>query len=135
MDATYALYVSLVDELCVLHEGMEPAHLLRGGAFTYGALRVSVSHDPDAAPGCLIIHADFGPLPSLNTAKSACGLLEANYASSRWGRGYGLDPESGHVIYAEALPLGELRLPDLFSALERIAGWADSFKTSGQPLW
>jgi hypothetical protein len=79
----------------------------------------------------MMIYADFGEMPTQDALSCAKRLLEVNLSLAASGRaGFGLDSETGHVVYALPVPVMQTA-PDLLrQALVNIAAHARTWRSN-----
>jgi hypothetical protein len=79
----------------------------------------------------MTIYTDFGEMPAQDALSCAKRLLEVNLSLAASGRaGFGLDSETGHVVYALPVPVMQTA-PDLLrQALVNIATQARTWRSN-----
>ena len=100
------LFEKLVKEFCGLVKLPDPAQVIAGQAFDANGVTCTLNYDESLTRDRLFLFADFGPTNASTPPALHHELLVRNFNNfSGAGVGFGIAPKTGHIFYAEPVPL------------------------------
>lgn len=123
-------FYHLVDEICQL--ALIPATAVRHDSpqLSVKGVDFSLRHLDGADEGTVLIHADFGPLPSRQREAILARLLDTNFhlSGSQQHSSFSRDERTDHVVFHGALPLASTRGENVLQLMGHLSEYAQAWR-------
>ncbi len=111
--------------------GLDPKHIVEGGAFDASGTLCSLLHDAAIDPDRFFIYADLGPPQAEKKELAYLNLLKQNYdafavAYSR----FSISPANGHAIFTISLNANTTTLAQLMEEINGAVGLSQEWQKS-----
>jgi hypothetical protein len=125
-------YCELIDQLCERFSIPDPKSMHDACYIEIEGVYLTLLHGDFVDDDSLIIYCDFGEIPAGKRQAILENLMELNLAAvSNSARGFGYNPETGHVMMLTRLPLSQTTLDVLVPGLAEMTiyalTWRDSY--------
>jgi hypothetical protein len=122
-------YCELIDQLCERFGIPDSKAMYDACHIEMEAVGFSLLHGDFVEEDSLIVYCDFGEMPAEKKRGILENLMELNLAAvSNSARGFGCNPETGHVMMLTRLPLSEMTLDVLVASLVEMAMYARTWR-------
>ncbi|MGB3123374.1 MAG: CesT family type III secretion system chaperone [Pseudomonas sp.] len=125
-------YRHLVDELCLLTQIPSAAVLYESLQLIVRGIDFSLRPIENPEADAVLLHADFGPLPSRQREAILLRLLDTNFHLVDGVRhsSFSHNEHTGHVLFGSALPLESTTAAQVLLLMGHIAEYAQAWRQS-----
>ncbi|MES2842153.1 MAG: CesT family type III secretion system chaperone [Pseudomonadota bacterium] len=111
--------------------GLDPKHIIEGGAFDASGTLCSLLHDSQLDPDRFFVYADLGAPPGDKKELAYLNLLKQNYdafavANSR----FSISPTNGHAIFTISLNANTTTLDQLVNEIKGAVSLSQEWQKS-----
>ncbi|KAF1010957.1 MAG: hypothetical protein GAK32_01137 [Pseudomonas fluorescens] len=123
-------YRQLVDQICQLTQIPTAALLYESTQLTVRDVDFSLSHIESPEADAVLMHADFGPLPSRQREAILLRLLDTNFHLIDGVRhsSFSHNEHTGHVMFGSALALQGTTAEQILLLMGHIAEYAQAWR-------